>query len=416
MSATLDRQINTENLLSLANEYGNAFYLLDTEAFRENYQELSAEFKKNYPKFNIAYSYKTNYIPDLVKIVYEFGGFAEVVSDMELEIALRCGVPHQRIIWNGPIKDTQVMENFLLHGGTVNIDSTHEADNIREIALKHNKTQIHVGVRCNFDVQDGVLSRFGVDVDGEDFDYVLKMIGDMENIALVELQCHFAKRDVKYWAARTDGMLRAYDKVVSVYGLKPQRIDLGGGIYGKMPDSLKEQLHIEGQNYADYAEIVTSRMSAHFANNLEAPELFLEPGSALVGDCMKFVTRIETIKSVRGKAIATVLGSQKNISMSGINPPYQIIFVNEGKKEAYTDLDIVGFTCIEGDCLVKNYMGELSIGDFLVISNCGSYSVVMKPPFILPNFTVLDICKGMDQVKLVKRAEKFDDLFQTYSF
>ena len=80
MSALQDEQINTKNLLRLANEYGNAFYLLDTEAFRENYQELSAEFKKRYSKFNIAYSYKTNYIPDLVKIVNEFGGFAEVVS------------------------------------------------------------------------------------------------------------------------------------------------------------------------------------------------------------------------------------------------------------------------------------------------------------------------------------------------
>ena len=47
MSALLDEQINMENLLRLANDYGNAFYLLDTEAFRENYQELSAEFKKS---------------------------------------------------------------------------------------------------------------------------------------------------------------------------------------------------------------------------------------------------------------------------------------------------------------------------------------------------------------------------------
>ena len=416
MSALLDEQINIENLLRLANGYGNAFYLLDTEAFRENYQELSTEFKKRYPKFNIAYSYKTNYIPDLVKIVNEFGGFAEVVSDMELEIALRCGVPYQRIIWNGPIKNTQIMENFLLQGGNVNIDSPYEADKIRDIALTHKDKLIHVGVRCNFDVQDDVLSRFGIDVDGEDFDYVLKIIGETKNIQLIEIQCHFAKRDVKYWAARTEGMLRTYDRVVSVYGLKPKRLDLGGGIYGKMPDGLKKQLHIEGQNFADYAEIVTSRIAEHFDGNPESPELFIEPGSALAGDCMKFVTRIETMKTIRGKTIATVLGSQKNISMGGINPPYQIISADRKEKEFYTDLDIVGFTCIEGDCLVKNYRGALSIGDFLLISNCGSYSIVMKPPFILPNFAVLDICKGMEKPKLVKRAEKFDDLFQTYSF
>ena len=48
-------------------------------------------------------------------------------------------------------------------------------------------------------------------------------------------------------------------------------------------------------------------------------------------------------------------------------------------------------------------------GDFIVISNCGSYSIVMKPPFILPNFPVLDI--DGDEVEVIKRAESFDDLF-----
>ena len=49
-----------------------------------------------------------------------------------------------------------------------------------------------------------------------------------------------------------------------------------------------------------------------------------------------------------------------------------------------------------------------------MISNCGSYSLVMKPPFILPNFPVLDICSG--EVEVVKRGESFDDLFQTFNF
>ncbi len=76
--------------------------------------------------------------------------------------------------------------------------------------------------------------------------------------------------------------------------------------------------------------------------------------------------------------------------------------------------DIVGFTCIEGDVLEKDYSGELGIGDYLVIGNCGSYSLVMKPPFILPNFPVLDI--NGEETKVIKRAETFDDLFHTYSF
>lgn len=75
---------------------------------------------------------------------------------------------------------------------------------------------------------------------------------------------------------------------------------------------------------------------------------------------------------------------------------------------------MVGFTCIEGDVLYRNYTGELAVNDAVVISNCGSYSLVMKPPFILPNFPVLDICG--ENVEVIKRAETFDDIFHTFNF
>lgn len=140
------------------------------------------------------------------------------------------------------------------------------------------------------------------------------------------------------------------------------------------------------------------------------PLLLIEPGSAVVGDCMKFVGTVKTIKNVRGKYIASILGSQKNISMTGVNPPIEVFHMHEGK--AYKDLDMVGFTCIEGDILYKNYNGKLAVGDAVVISNCGSYSLVMKPPFILPNFPVLDICDREPTV--IKRGETFEDIFGTF--
>ncbi len=405
--------LTTELLNNLSERFGNAFYLLESATFEENYRELTAAFKAYYPNFNIAYSYKTNYTPKLVQIVNRLGGYAEVVSDMEMEIALRSGVPASRIIWNGPVKNPNKVKELLLTGGTVNIDSIYEIENIREIAASHPEHVINVGVRCNYDVGDSVVSRFGFDVDGEDFDKVMRFIVDTPNVHLVNLQAHFAKRAPEFWTARALGMLKTYDKVVEKYGLKPERLDIGGGIYGKMPDSLREQLKIHEITYDDYASRAARLFAEHFKGNPDAPYLFIEPGSAVAGDCMRFVSRIETIKNVRGKTIATVIGSQKNISMSGINPPMELVSGGNEQSE-YTDLDIVGFTCIEGDVLQKNFNGKIAVGDYIVIGNCGSYSLVMKPPFILPNFAVLDI--NGENVEVIKRAETFDDLFHTFCF
>lgn len=402
-------EINKNVIANLRAQYGDAFYLLDSARFRKNFLELKEEFNKIYPNWNIAYSYKTNYTPKLCKIVNELGGYAEVVSEMELEIAKRIGCKPDKIIWNGPIKNPKIVEAFLLEGGCVNIDSIEELEMVKGIHQRHPETLINVGIRCNYDVQDGVVSRFGFDIDGDDFKAAVAFAVATNYVKLVNFQCHFAKRQIDYWPARAKGMVELIDRL----GIIPERIDIGGGLFGKMAPSLKAQFSSEIPDYAAYAKAAAQVFADYFANKDVKPELLIEPGSAVVGDCMKFVGTVKTIKNVRGKWIATVLGSQKNISMTGINPPMEVIAMGDEQKE-YKDLDFVGFTCIEGDVLYHNYTGKLAHKDAIVISNCGSYSLVMKPPFILPNFPVLDISEGKTEV--IKRAENFDDLFHTFNF
>lgn len=401
----MDKQI----IEQLRAEYGEAFYLLDSAQFRKNFAELKTAFNNIYPNWNIAYSYKTNYTPKLCKIVNELGGYAEVVSEMELEIAKRVGCKMDRVIWNGPIKNVPIMEQFLLDGGTINIDSIEELEQVKDIHNRHADKLIHVGIRCNYDVNDGVVSRFGFDINGIEFMEAVKFATTTKNVKFINFQCHFAKRQIAYWPARAKGMVDLIDRL----GIIPERIDIGGGLFGKMADSLRAQFSCEIPDYEAYAKAAAQVFADYFADKDVKPELLIEPGSAVVGDCMKFIGTVKTIKNVRGKWIATVLGSQKNISMTGINPPMEVIAMG-GEQKEYKDLDFVGFTCIEGDVLYHNYTGKLAHQDAIVISNCGSYSLVMKPPFILPNFPVLDISEGKTEV--IKRAENFDDLFHTFNF
>lgn len=400
---------NIETISAIKQEYGDAFYLLDSKQFTSNFLELKSAFSLLYPRFNIAYSYKTNYIPELCKIVDELGGYAEVVSNMEVELALKVGVNPSNIIWNGPIKEYADLKEYLKIGVTVNVDSIDEMKIIKQISHELDTSTINIGVRCNFDVSDGVVSRFGFDIDNSDFAEVLKEIKETKNIKLISFQCHFAKRQIDYWGNRVKGMLAMLDKI----GIIPERIDLGGGLYGKMPETLKKQFNVSIPTYSDYANVVCPIFSEYFKNKSIKPELVIEPGSALVGDCMYFLGTVKTIKNVRKKYFATILGSQKNISMSGVNPPLEIINTGE-EQETYSNIDLVGYTCIEGDVLYTNYSGKIARGDTIVFGNCGSYSVVMKPPFILPNFPILDIRDS--NIKIIKFQETFDDIFHTFSF
>ena len=404
--------INYDLIKEASKEYGKTFYILDSKQFEKNYNDLLNEFKKIYDNSHIAYSYKTNYTPKLCYMVNKMGGFAEVVSDMEAEIALRVGVKPQDIYFNGPYKNIDSVEKLMLLGVCINIDSIEEAKKIIRIASRHTDSVLNVGIRMNFDIEDGVISRFGFDVNSSEFKECILMIKSTSNIKLKGLHSHFASRDIKYWPNRIKNVCKIIDEFFPTD--KFEYIDLGGGLFGNMKESLKKQFNSYIPSYKEYAESVAIEFKNYFDKKDYKPMLFIEPGSALAGDCMKFVSEVQSIKCVRNKYIATLLGSIYNINptLNKKNPPISIIS-NGNVQNDYSDLDFGGFTCIESDYLYRNYSGKLAVGDQVLFENVGSYSVVLKPPFILPNFPVLDLSNG---IEVIKRQETFDDLFVTYKF
>jgi len=411
--------INIDVLKKISSIHGDAFYILDTEQFIMNFRELQKAFRNIYKNTHIAYSYKTNYTPRVCKIVDQLGGFAEVVSCMEYSIAKKLAVEPKKIYFNGPYKDSKAVKDLLLSGGTVNIDSDFDLKIVKEIAIDNPNSELSVGIRCNFDIHDGVLSRFGYDVNSTEFEDVLNSILEIPNIKLNGLHCHFATRDIKTWPQRAVGILEVTEKY---FNEPPKFISLGGGIYGKMPDSLKIQFETEIPTYEDYANAVAHQFKDYFKNvdKDRQPMLIIEPGSALVADAMKFVSKVISIKDIRGKKIATLLGSIYNINptLNKKNPPIKIYHDKSSgeKQQTYANLDFGGYTCIESDYLYRGFTGELAVGDYVVFDNIGSYSIVLKPPFILPNFAIVEYdCKN-EEIHLIKEKEQFEDLFHTYKF
>ncbi len=410
--------LSYELLEKIGKDIGESFYILDTEQFKKNFQELSSAFNMIYSKTYIAYSYKTNYIPRVCKIVDQLGGFAEVVSDMEAAIAEKAGVLPSNIYFNGPYKNPQELERLLLLGTKVNIDSYNDFEVIKAIAERHQDKSFSVGIRCNFDIKNGIKSRFGVDVTGKDFLAILKEIRDSINIKVIGLHCHFSSRCLDTWSNRVKGIIEIGEKY---FDNELEYISLGGGMYGKMADCLKEQFEGHIPCYEEYARVVATEFSRHYGAYPEdkKPMLLIEPGSALAGDIMKFASKVISIKDVRGKKIATLKGSVYNINptLNKKNPPITVFNNNNTKDiKEYKHLDFGGFTCIEADFLYRGYNGNVAVGDYVMFDNVGSYSVVLKPPFILPNFAIVEYDQQTNHIEIVKRQETFEDVFQTYSF
>ncbi|MEC4813706.1 MAG: hypothetical protein SAK29_10620, partial [Scytonema sp. PMC 1069.18] len=192
--------------------------------------------------------------------------------------------------------------------------------------------------------------------------------------------------------------------------------DIGGGYFGNMNQELRQQFDCHIPSYQEYAEAIAPQVRRHFSKEL-SPELILEPGVALVSDVIKFVGKIVGIKTVRGRNIALVVGSIHNVKPTLTNKKLSLeVYQNDEKKSKKTihPVDIVGYTCMEHDCLYEDYQGEIGTGDYTVFDNMGAYTIVFKPPFIRPNPPILCYDSITDEYTLSRRQENFDDVFCTY--
>lgn len=395
------------DLQKLERQFGECFYLSDQGLFRKNLREMRDTFRRYYEKTNIAYSFKTNYMPAMCRIVREEAAYAEVVSEMEYELAKKIGFADCDIYYNGPYKKKQHVLDMLKSGVRINIDNWQEYEMVLEAAKEH---PVQIGIRCNFDIGNGKISRFGFDVDGEEFYQVLEGIQREKNISLIGLQCHFPDRALDLYANRVKGMKRVMDVLEDV---ELHYISFGGGYFGKVPREFQKSFSVPVPGYEDYAKVVAGEMGEYFAQKNIQPELLIEPGSAIVADTMDFVSKVIAVKEVRGRAIAALSGSCYNVNPSakGMNRPITVLHESDGEGDV-RDWDMAGYTCIEDDIMYHGYRGALCVGDYVVFHNVGSYSVVFKPPFILPNVPVLDVSK--EQVEVLKRGEEFQDIFGTF--
>lgn len=407
--------LNYNILKSMEELFGESFYLLDSDVFSRNYDEFLSEFKKYYPKTNIGYSYKTNYIPKLCEIVDKKGGYAEVVSTMEYDLAIKVGVDPKNILVNGPYKNKKALEKFLLNGSNVNIDSYREARLLLEIAASNPQNILNIGLRCNFEIDDLLISRFGFDVESSSFYRLFNELQNIDNIAINGIHCHFPNRNLESYVDRTNKMLKLSDML---FDTPPKYIDIGGGYFGRLEESLRKQFLVRVPDYKEYAEIIGKRFYDHYShlNYQDRPMLLLEPGTALVGDSMKFIAKVVDVKDVRGSYIATISGSKFNIGLlsSSLNMPISV-YNKKNKSFCYNSIDIAGFTCIEGDYLYKGYFGGIEVDDFVSFENVGSYSIVFKPQFILPNVPIVEYNHKDNCFEIIKRQETFEDVFLTFN-
>lgn len=401
-----------ECIEKLSAEYGTPLYVFDEEGFAENYHHLEDAFKKIYPKYQIAYSLKTNYTPYIVALVKQLGGYAEVVSGMEYYIAKRLGFSDRQIIFNGPNKGADGISAFL-NGCRLQIDNLQEAEQIARAARTDTERKFEAALRINLDVGQSFVSRFGIEP--KDIKAAIEILNRAGNVTVNGLHCHISRcRNLDAWRSRITQMLKYADELIQA---PLQYINLGSGMYGSMDPEFAAHFN-DVSTYEEYAAAVAGAMAEHYAQLAyeKKPVLITEPGTTLVNRFVDLISRVDAIKTIRGKHFAVLNCSEHNLGeVCTLKELPMRIIPNAMKREDYDAVDFVGYTCLEQDVMRRGVSTKIGVGDYAVFGNVGGYSNVLKPPFILPNCAMIALNKN-GETSLIKKKETYEDILHTYIF
>ncbi|MFH1319830.1 MAG: diaminopimelate decarboxylase, partial [Bacteroidota bacterium] len=152
----------------IISEYGSPVFAISEKTIRETYNEAKRAFTTRYPKFQFAWSYKTNYLDAICKIYHNLGSWAEVVSGFEYDKAIANGVEGKHIIFNGPDKSKEDLGRAIKNGSLIHVDHFDELYMIIELAEILKKTPKLV-IRVNMDT--GIYpqwDRFGFNYENDE--------------------------------------------------------------------------------------------------------------------------------------------------------------------------------------------------------------------------------------------------------
>lgn len=406
--------MNFEQLDKLASEYGTPYYLMYGKTYIKNIHDFQNAFKKRYEKLIVGYSFKTNYVPALCQIAKDAGCYAEVVSDMEFQIAQKLGFKH--IIFNGPIKTEENLAAAIETNAIINVDSEYEIDSICRYKEKHPECNPQIGLRINIRLTDieghstiqcGLRQgRFGFPHDILEWNISKLRTADID---IVSLHGHTSSSDrtVNNYQIITEQMLNTC-KLFQLNNLR--YFDIGGGFFG----AAAEGINTSGKpKYEDYANIILDKVLSDEWFKTCQPSIVIEPGSSVVSNVFEYVTKVYQNKQIEDVHFVTVDGSVFDVkpTLHSNNLPFSV--VRKEKREGVGVCDVVGSTCMEKDVILKDVqLPKVEKGDYIIMRGVGAYTISLTPTFI--NFLSPILCVEEDIIEVIRRRQNIEDVLNIY--
>jgi diaminopimelate decarboxylase len=410
------------DVVELARRFGTPLYVVDERKLRRDYQAFVDGFREFYPKVEVGYSYKTNPLPEVIRVLHDCGALAEVISHFELWLALELGVPPAKIIVNGPAKSPAMVDLAVERRvKLINIDGLEEIALVAAAAARHRVRQA-VGVRVVASV--GWQAQFGLRLRTGEARRAFERIAALPQLEPVGLHVHLGTgiKDVPTYLQAIREMLEFARQRASDSRLRLDYFDFGGGFgvptvrpYGLWDSRLMQNNLPPGPidttaapRIGDYGRSIAGLMREFYAE-ADLPTIAFEPGRAITSSAQSLLLQVLAVKQEQEGNTRAILDGGKNYALPTGYEYHEILPASRMLESPAASVTFHGPLCHPGDVLfVQKPFPRLAAGDLVTLMDAGAYFVPNQMNFSNPRPAAVMVNDG--KATVIRRRESFSDI------
>jgi diaminopimelate decarboxylase len=335
---------------------------------------------------------------------------ADVSTLGELELALRAGVPAERIVVHGNNKsDDELRRAAEADAWLVVLDAEDEV--ARAAAAGVRRVLVRVTPGIDPDTHDAIKtghrgSKFGLPPE-----QALGAIARARELGLdvQGLHVHLGSQLLDVSPARfsVDWLAGLAAECRSELDWTPQVVDAGGGLGIRYVET------DAAPTIQDFAGTIVDRVERAWAlHGLPVPRLVFEPGRSLVGEAGMTLYRVGVVKrsSETTTYVAVDGGMSDNPRPQLYEARFSCLLANRADDATTATYTVCGKHCESGDVLVERAQLPAPVrGDLLAVPATGAYTLAMASNYnVVPRPAAVLVSGG--SARLIRRRETLDDL------
>jgi diaminopimelate decarboxylase len=411
------------DVADLAAEFGTPAYILDEADFRIRARAFREAFESAFGGADVYYAGKAFLCTAVARWVGEEGLSLDVCSGGELAVAVRAGIPPERIGLHGNNKSAAELRRALDAGvGRIIVDSAEEIDLVATLARERGvraRVLIRTTVGVEAHTHEYIATahedqKFGFSIAGGAAAAAVRRVLAEPALDLVGLHSHIGSQifDTSGFEVAARRVLGLHAQIRDEHGVELPELDLGGGFgiaYTSQDDPQPPAELATGM-----ADIVSRECREY---GLAMPRISVEPGRAIVGPSTFTLYRVGTVKTVDLDAgasrryVAVDGGMSDNIRTALYDADYSCTLASRASAAPPMLSRVVGKHCESGDIVVKDEFlpADVAPGDLIAVPGTGAYCRSMASSYNhVPRPPVVAVHDG--EARVIVRRETEDDL------